>query len=176
VGKIRDPMARIAGVLVAVLALACGERVQRPADLSEPVRGETRPLGGYDPEFSPDGSEVVFSHVNEDYDNFGMGAQDLWVGRTDGSGVRPLHPPTGTLRMIPDWQDDLVLFTEYDEFGQYLGLATMHPDGTHVVRLDTGLRDPWDGGRHGKFIPPLDPDWPHPSLTNRREGEGHPSE
>jgi len=119
------------------------------------------PLGGYDPEFSPDGHSVVFSHVNEGFDNFGMGAQDLWIGAADGSGSHPVHPPTGALRMIPDWEYDLLLFTEFSQFDQYVGLATMRPDGSDVRRLDTGLRDPWDGGRHGKFVPPLDPAWPH---------------
>jgi hypothetical protein len=31
----------------------------------------------------------------------------------------------------------------------------------NVRRLDTDLRALWDGGRHGKFIPPFDPAWPH---------------
>jgi hypothetical protein len=119
------------------------------------------PLGGYDPEFSPDGHDVVFSHTDEEHDDFGMGAQTLWVGAVDGSGAHPIHAPTGSLRMIPDWQDDLLLFTEYDEFEQYVGLATMRPDGSDVRRIDTGLRDLWDGGRHGKFVPPFDPAWPH---------------
>lgn len=121
------------------------------------------PLGGYDPEFSPDGRRVLFSRVNPDYDNFGMGAQDLWTVDADGANLRALHPPTGALRMIPDWQDDRVLFTEFDQFGQYVGLATMKPDASDVYRLDAGLRDLWDGGRHGKWIPPLDPAWPHGS-------------
>jgi hypothetical protein len=119
------------------------------------------PLGGYDPEFAPDGRSVVFSHTDEEHDNFGMGAQDLWVGATDGSGVHAVHEPTGALRMIPDWRDDLLLFTEFNQFDQYVGLATMRPDGSDVRRLDAGLRDVWDGGRHGKFVPPLDPQWPH---------------
>ena len=123
------------------------------------------PLGGYDPEFSPDGRRVILGRVNPDYDNFGMGAQDLWTVGADGTDLRALHAPTGALRMIPDWQDDRVLFTEYNEFEQYVGLVTMRPDGSDVRRLDTGLRDLWDGGRHGKWIPPLDPAWPHAPLA-----------
>jgi Tol biopolymer transport system component len=119
------------------------------------------PLGGYDPEFSSDGRSVVFSHTDEEHDNFEMGAQDLWVGATDGSGVRPLHAPTGALRMIPDWRGDRLLFTEFNQFEQYVGLVTMRTDGSDVRRLDTDLRALWDGGRHGKFIPPFDPAWPH---------------
>jgi Tol biopolymer transport system component len=119
------------------------------------------PLGGYDPEFSPDGRRVVFSHTDPEHDNFDMGAHSLWTGATDGSGAQPLHARTGSLRMIPDWRGDTILFTEYDQFEQYVGLATMRADGTDVRRLDTGLRDAWDGGRHGKFVPAFDPAWPH---------------
>lgn len=119
------------------------------------------PLGGYDPEFAPGGRSVVFSHTDEAGDNFGMGAQDLWIGAIDGSGAGPLHGPTGALRMIPDWRDDLLLFTEFNQFEQYVGLATMRADGSDVRRLDEGLRHLWDGGRHGKFIPPFEPQWPH---------------
>jgi len=120
------------------------------------------PLGGYDPEFSPDGKSVLFSRVDPAYDNFSMGAQDLWVVDVDGANLRAVGAPTGALRMIPDWEDDLLLFTEFNQFEHYIGLATMRPDGTDVQRLDQGVRELWDGGRHGKFIPPFDPAWPRP--------------
>ncbi len=120
------------------------------------------PLGGYDPEFSPDGKSVLFSRVDPAYDNFSMGAQDLWVVDVDGANLRAVGAPTGALRMIPDWEGDLLLFTEFNQFEHYIGLATMRPDGTDVQRLDQGVRELWDGGRHGKFIPPFDPAWPRP--------------
>jgi hypothetical protein len=63
--------------------------------------------------------------------------------------------------MIPDWRDDAILFTSFDERGAYVGLATVPAAGGAVHRLESGLAQLWDGCRHGKWIPSLDAAWPH---------------
>lgn len=118
------------------------------------------PYGGYDPEISPDGAQVVFSRTNPDGDNFGLGAHDLWIAKVDGSELRRLTE-SGPIAMIPDWRGDTILFTLFDEKAGYVGLATVPAAGGPVRRLESGLAQLWDGMRHGKWIPDFDPAWPH---------------
>lgn len=141
------------------------------ADGSDPVRifdgGDRRgrqgpfPFGGYDPEIAPDGHALVFSRTNPASDNFGLGAHDLWIANADGTGMRRVTEP-GPVAMIPDWRaDGAILFTSFDERGGYVGLATVPAEGGTPRRIESGLAQLWDGCRHGKWIPPLDPAWPH---------------
>ncbi len=118
------------------------------------------PYGGYDPEISPDGGSVVFSRTNPGGDNFGLGAHDLWIAKLDGSDLRRITEP-GPIAMIPDWRDDTILFTLFDQKAGYVGLATVPAAGGPVHHLESGLAQLWDGMRHGKWIPPFDPQWPH---------------
>lgn len=119
------------------------------------------PYGGYDPELSPDGAQVVFSRTNREHDNFGLGAHDLWIAAADGSSMRRITEP-GPVSMIPDWRaDGTILFTSFDERGGYVGSATVPAQGGAVRRIEPDLAQIWDGCRQGKWIPPLDPAWPH---------------
>lgn len=119
------------------------------------------PFGGYDPELSPDGRAVVFSRTNPAFDNFGLGAHDLWIAAIDGTGLRRITEP-GPVSMIPDWRaDGAILFTSFDERGGYVGLAKTTAAGGAVQPIERDLARLWDGCRHGKWIPPLDRDWPH---------------
>jgi len=114
------------------------------------------PIGDFDPELSPDNRFVVFSRTNTHFVNFKDSlhtAHDLWVAALDGS--RPARRITvpGPISIIPDWHDGRILYTEYDERGNYIGLVTVAPDGTDKRRLEHHLQNVWAGGRHGKWIP-----------------------
>jgi len=61
--------------------------------------------------------------------------------------------------MIPDWKDDLILYTEFNEKEQFVGMVTMHSDGTNRRRVERPFKNIWDGGRQGKFIRDRDPAW-----------------
>jgi Tol biopolymer transport system component len=111
----------------------------------------------HDPEQSPDNQWVIFSQVNPDLKNWKeIGwlntAHDIWVIRTDGTGLRRITPPGG-VQIIPDWHDGEILYTEYNEKDHYVGLVTINPDGTGRKRLELGLQNIAHGGRHGKFLP-----------------------
>ncbi len=122
------------------------------------------PFGSFDPCFSPDRTRVVFSRSNPDFDNFRHGAQDICVINVDGTGFRVISPKVGALQVIPSWVDDKILYTEINEKERYLGLVTIHPDGTGWQRLESGLKNWTDGGRNGRWIPRLDPQWPYRSV------------
>ncbi len=119
-----------------------------------------QPIGAFDPEFSPDNRRLVFSLTNSRSDNFGFGAHDICAIDADGTDFEVLTPGVGSIQMIPDWVGGRLLYTEYNERKRYVGIVTMDPDGGNSVRLQEGLSEIWDGGRHAKWIPPLDPEWP----------------
>jgi len=95
-----------------------------------------------------------FSQTDTNFRNFPSSiktAHNLWVIGLDGGGLSRLTEP-GPVSIIPDWHNNRILYTEYSEKDQYIGLVLMNPDGTGKKRLETNL-DLWCGGRHGKFIP-----------------------
>lgn len=47
---------------------------------------------------------------------------------------------------------DTVIYTEYNETDNYVGLVRINSDGTNKTRLESHANI-WDGGRHGKFVP-----------------------
>ena len=126
------------------------------------------PLGGYDPEFSPDNSKVIFSRTNTNYDNFRQGAHDICISNADGTGFEVLTRTPGPIQMIPDWKDDLILYTEFNEKEQYVGMVTISPAGTNRKRLEGPFEEIWDGGRHGKFVPDRDSAWPYGAPDSPR--------
>jgi Concanavalin A-like lectin/glucanases superfamily/WD40-like Beta Propeller Repeat len=117
------------------------------------------PIGAFDPTLSPDEKRVVFAVTNPKSDNFGWGAYDIWVSNVDGSGARDLTPGTTSIKAIPDWNQNGILYSEIDERGKYIGLVTMESVGAKPQRLESGMKEMWDGGRHPKWIPPLDSKW-----------------
>jgi Tol biopolymer transport system component len=120
------------------------------------------PIGSFDPEISPDNKRIVFSTTHTRHNNFGgAGGQEICMMNLDGSGFVRFPCPQDGICMIPDWKDDLLLFTKYGEKEGYVGLATMSPDGKNERKLEKNLKQLWDGGRHGKWIAPLDASWPY---------------
>lgn len=114
------------------------------------------PIGDYDPEISPDNQSVVFSRVNTKHKNFPKflnTAHDLWIAPLDGSAPSKRLTEEGPVSIIPDWHEGKILYTEYNERENYIGLVMINPDGTGKRRLEGGLNSLFDGGRHGKFLP-----------------------
>jgi hypothetical protein len=93
--------------------------------------GPLLPDGSYavgsdaDPDFSPDGSAIVFRRLTGVGD--GAGTWDLYTARIDGSGlVRVADGPA--FRGAPDWGSSGIVFAESDAAGYRL--VTMKPDGS----------------------------------------------
>lgn len=114
--------------------------------------GKMREASVHDPEFSPDGTEIVFSKVNPEYHNFpgdpnANTAHDLWIIGVDGSGLRRITKP-GPISIVPDWVDSKILFLELtDRGGVYHGVSEVNPDGSGYRRLR-------DNANIAKWIPP----------------------
>jgi Tol biopolymer transport system component len=128
------------------------------------------PIGAYDPEFSPDNSKVIFSRSNTKTDNFGWGGHDICVINIDGTGLKVLTAGTSAVQAVPDWTRHGILYTELNEKDQYVGIVFRESEEGTARRLETGLKNFWDGGRHARWIPPLNPNWPEkPSESGKKE-------
>jgi Tol biopolymer transport system component len=120
-----------------------------------PVRLTAGPERGFDtnPDFSPDGSQVVFQRVqfNECGQPKGCGLRDstgfrvsIWVVNTDGSGLHRIVAG-GQLWSDPHYSPDgsRILIQSYDEGkGRSRGTRpneyTVRPDGSRMVQLTSG--------------------------------------
>jgi len=100
----------------------------------------------HDPEISPDNKQVAFSKVNPDFKNFpdnpsANTAHDLYVINLDGMGLRRVTRP-GPISILPNWKDNLILYSEINETAQYAGISVVSDQGTEQLpdRLRSG---PW---------------------------------
>ncbi|MCI0525675.1 MAG: hypothetical protein L0Y75_10470, partial [Acidobacteria bacterium] len=100
----------------------------------------------HDPEISPDNKQVAFSKVNPDFKNFPNNplantAHDLYVINLDGTGLRRVTRP-GPISVLPNWKDNLILYTEINEAAQYAGISIVSDQGTDQLpeRIRSG---PW---------------------------------
>ena len=103
---------------------------------------------------------MIFSRTNTKYDNFRQGAHDLLVSAADASSLKVLTQE-GPIQIIPDWKDDVILFTELNQKERYVGMVTIGLDGKNRRRIEGPFEQLWDGGRHGRFIPDRDSNWPY---------------
>lgn len=97
------------------------------------VGGITGKESVHDPEVSPDNKRVAFSKVNPAFKNFPSNpaantAHDIYVVNLDGRDLRRLTQP-GPISIIPNWRDNLILYTEINESGQFLGASTVRDSG-----------------------------------------------
>ena len=103
--------------------------------------------GAHDPEISPDNKKVVFSKVNNDVppnwpDIPGLNtAHDIWIANLDGTGLTRVTKP-GSISIIPDWQGNLIVFTELNEKDNYKGASIINMDGTGYKRIKAGANSP----------------------------------
>ena len=108
--------------------------------------GPVKQASVHDPEISPDNKQVAFSKVNPDFKNFPNNpsantAHDLYVINLDGTGLRRVTRP-GPISVLPNWKDNLILYTEINEAAQYAGISIVSDQGSDHLpeRLRSG---PW---------------------------------
>lgn len=118
------------------------------------------PAGDFDPEFSPDGRQVVFQRAErEEGNNWGLVENDVWVIKTDGTGLRRVTPAQtpgidDSSYGIPDWsKDNLIIMSEWYQTSRradnYYSLGVVNSDGTNYRRIDVGA------GSHVRWVPSL---------------------
>jgi len=96
--------------------------------------GQVWRASAHDPELSPDNASAVFSMVNATVPpNFpaipaANTAHDIWKVQRDGGGLTRLTQP-GPISILPDWKEDLVLYTEISERDRYSGTAIVSAQG-----------------------------------------------
>ncbi|MCL4231875.1 MAG: PD40 domain-containing protein [Dehalococcoidia bacterium] len=105
--------------------------------------------GDFDPEFSPDGQEIVFSRMTDSGMNGELSSFDIMQCRTDGTNLRRLtsdRDPAG--KGIPDWAEDgRIIYMVIDARDSYVGPEVMSADGSTVRRY------PEARGTHFRWVP-----------------------
>ena len=79
-------------------------------------------------------------------------AHDLWIARIDQSEPAYRLTQPGPISIIPDWHQGKILYTEFNEKEDYIGLVLIEIDGSGKLRLEEFPNNIWNGGRHGKYI------------------------
>ena len=101
-----------------------------PVPLTEGVESEYRglPLDCRTPDWSPDGTQIVFIHQNW------LNPTDIWIVNSDGTNPRAILEDEDTAFHFPVWSPDgsRILFSGY----RYM--STMLPDGTQLETTELG--------------------------------------
>jgi TolB protein len=114
------------GQNIVIADLSTGE--QRVAVYS--TRGYTQ----LDPQFSPDGKRLLFTHVVEPSEK----SRALFTANVDGTGMRRVTPWRLDAGDNPDWSPDgkWILFHSYEEVESKQGqIYLIHPNGTGLKQL-----------------------------------------
>jgi Tol biopolymer transport system component len=95
--------------------------------------GRTKIVGGrwmnQDPEFSPDGQQIVFDSTRGGF------TSTVWRANVDGTGLKRITPPS-LMAFVPDWAPDgrHILFSDNAERPNS-NIYEMRPDGTDMTQI-----------------------------------------
>ena len=113
--------------------------------------------GDFDPEFSPDGKRILFGRATAAGVNFKskIPSHDIMTVKTDGNGAKRLSPAGNTgVHGIAHWShDNRIVFSEWNQADNFLGLVLVDADGKNCRRLKKLPK----GASHVRWIPPLSP-------------------
>lgn len=94
------------------------------------------------------GVDVAHAQKLPDFRNFPNNplantAHDLYVINLDGTGLRRVTRP-GPISVLPNWKDNLILYTEINEAAQYAGISIVSDQGSDQLpeRIRSGPRAP----------------------------------
>ncbi len=111
--------------------------------------------GDFDPEFSPDGKQVVFQRATGLATTYGgMTSHDIVIADIANGQVLQQISPNGNLSAhgISDWAaDGRIVFTDWNKADSFIGPVIVNADGSDYHRLSAV---PFDAGWN-RWIPPL---------------------
>jgi len=109
------------------------------------VHGTNNNIGAWDPEISPDNTQVTFSVTNIEHENlpFENTAHDIWTIDINGneSTLKRLTQP-GPISIVPDWKENKIIFLEINPGDDYIGASIVNADGTGYKRIKKGAGFP----------------------------------
>jgi Tol biopolymer transport system component len=105
------------------------------ADGSDVRRLTPLALGAADPDWSPDGSRLVFTTHCCDPEN-----AQLWTIRADGTHAAPLTASSNLHDFQPSWapQNDAIAFERHAPSAIHTGIYVIRPDGTGLKMIERG--------------------------------------
>jgi len=132
-----------------------GSQSRRVTDGGPLKAGKYGPWGAgdFDPEFSPDGTHIVFERVTAVATNFAeVPSGDIMTVKTDGTELKRLSPAGNTsTHGIADWSpDNRIVFSDWNKRDIYAGPAIVNAGGSGFHRLENARGLTWV-----RWIPPL---------------------
>ena len=102
--------------------------------------------GDFDPEFSPDGTRIVFARTTDAATNYqGVTSHDIMTVKIDGTELNRLSPAGNTgANGIPDWsEDNRIIFSDWNKQDRYAGPGIVNADGSNYHRLNKAWGATW---------------------------------